>query len=255
MKWWRADRNECMSVDGGYRPGYEIAAENILEMIVEQELRPGDRLPTEMEIATYFGLSRSVTREAIKMLVALGRVSAQRGRGLFVGSGTAGHQVSMLSGHQFIPTRMEHVEQLLKFRSVQEEFAAREASRRATPPHLNLLGQALSDGEAALNTGDSKAWENSDTRFHVGIAEASGNQFILAALQSIREMQQQIAVLALHGNVGGSLEQAQRDHAGILEAITNGDPELAAARASEHIQRTIDGYRHEIEHLLVTAGA
>ena len=244
-----------MANESGYRPGYEIAAERILEMIIEQELRVGDRLPTEMEIAAHFGLSRSVTREAIKMLVAMGRISAQRGRGLFVGAGTPSHQQSLLAEHQFVPGRMEHVDQLLRFRSVQEEFAAREAAEKATPRDLKVLDQAIADGREAALAGDIKAWDDSDSRFHLGIAKASGNLFVCSALETVRQLQGQVVVLALHGGTGGSLDQAQRDHEEILAAIKIGDPELAATRANAHLRHTIDGYRGEIEHLLATARA
>ena len=61
-----------------YRPGYELVAEQILELIARSRLQPGDRMPTENEIAAQLGTSRTVVREAIKILSALGRVSAQK---------------------------------------------------------------------------------------------------------------------------------------------------------------------------------
>jgi GntR family transcriptional repressor for pyruvate dehydrogenase complex len=237
----------------GYRPGYELAAERILEMIVEQELRPGERLPTEQELADRFGLSRSVTREAIKILAAIGRVSAQRGRGLYVGAGTSGGQASLLTGHQFIPGRIDHVEQLLEFRLVQESFAAEEAARKATPPDINLLSRALEDCDRALESGDRELWEEADTRFHLGIAKASGNNFIRAALESVRQLQQQVVLLALHGGSGGSLEAAQREHVEILDAIRGGKPDAAADAARRHLRHTIDGYRDEIAEMIAPA--
>jgi GntR family transcriptional repressor for pyruvate dehydrogenase complex len=227
----------------GYRPGYELAAERILEMIVEQELRPGDRLPTEQELADRFGLSRSVTREAVKVLAAMGRVSAQRGRGLYVGSGTTAAQPNM-------PGRIEQVEQLLEFRMVQEVFAAEEAARKATPPDLNLLSAALGDCDRALAADDRALWEEGDTRFHLGIAKASGNNFVRAALESVRQLQQQVVLLALHGGSGGSLEAAQNEHAEILSAIRGGRPEEAADATRRHLRHTIDGYRDEIASII-----
>ena len=70
--------------NGEYRPGYERVAEQILEFIAESRLTPGDRLPTEIELAGRLGTSRAVVREAVKILSALGRVRAHKGRGLFV---------------------------------------------------------------------------------------------------------------------------------------------------------------------------
>ena len=67
-----------------YRPGYEIVAERILEFIAESRLVPGDRMPTENDLAQQLDTSRAVVREAVKILSALGRVRAHKGRGLFV---------------------------------------------------------------------------------------------------------------------------------------------------------------------------
>ena len=69
---------------GSYRPGYERVAEQILELIADSGLRPGDRMPTENDLAARVGTSRTVVREAVKILSAIGRVSVQKGRGLFV---------------------------------------------------------------------------------------------------------------------------------------------------------------------------
>src|SRR5579859_7732533 len=68
-----------------YRPQYERVAELIVEFITEQRLRPGDRLPTEQEFAEQFGVSRTIVRDAIKMLTPFGLVRPRRGSGIFVG--------------------------------------------------------------------------------------------------------------------------------------------------------------------------
>jgi GntR family transcriptional repressor for pyruvate dehydrogenase complex len=87
-----SDRAEAPSVadgagpgsSGAYRPRYELVAEEILQLIGELLLRPGDRMPTEKELAARLGTSRTVVRDAVKILSATGRVSAQKGRGLYV---------------------------------------------------------------------------------------------------------------------------------------------------------------------------
>ena len=86
-----SERAEAPSADdagpgasGVYRPRYELVAEEILQLIGELLLRPGDRMPTEKELAARLGTSRTVVRDAVKILSATGRVSAQKGRGLYV---------------------------------------------------------------------------------------------------------------------------------------------------------------------------
>ena len=74
---------------GAYRPGYELLAEQILRLIGELALAPGDRMPTEQNLAARLGASRTTVREAVKILSAIGRIRAQKGRGLYVADGRA----------------------------------------------------------------------------------------------------------------------------------------------------------------------
>ena len=117
---------------GAYRPRYEAVAEQILQLIGDLALRPGDRMPTEKELATRLATSRTVVRDAVKILSATGRVSAQKGRGLYVADGA-----SMLGatrwGGLFVPTNLDHIFMLFEFRRVQEMQASRLAARRASP--------------------------------------------------------------------------------------------------------------------------
>jgi len=238
--------------NGTYRPGYELAAERILELIVSRGMAPGDRLPTEQALAEQMGLSRSVTREAIKVLTAIGRVSAQRGRGLYVGAANAAPQSTLLSGHQFIPADPDQVEQLLKFRLVQEVAAAQDAALKATPPDLRVLREAIEDCDRALHSGDRDLWADADGRFHLGLAAASGNVFLRSAVQSARRLQEQVVVLGLRGGTGGSLRDAQVEHRAIYAAIVAGEPAEAGQAAARHIEHTVVGYRAGIAEVLAT---
>src|SRR3954470_16139886 len=67
-----------------YRPGYELVAERLLQHIAEQNLCPGDRLPTEQGLAELLGTTRNQMREAVKVLAAIGRLNVRRGAGIFV---------------------------------------------------------------------------------------------------------------------------------------------------------------------------
>ncbi|MGH6655318.1 MAG: FadR/GntR family transcriptional regulator, partial [Actinocrinis sp.] len=107
---------------GAYRPGYELIAEQILQLIAELKLEPGDRMPTEVELASQLGTSRTVVREAIKILSALGRVRAQKGRGLYVADDEGMLGPSRWGGF-FLPTDLDHVYMLFEFRRVQEVSA------------------------------------------------------------------------------------------------------------------------------------
>src|SRR5436305_8078273 len=124
-----------------YQPRYEQAAEQILQLIAELGLRPGDRMPTEVELAARMGTSRTVVREAVKILSAIGRVRAQKGRGLYVAD-DEGMLGSSRWGGFFLPTDLDHVYLLFEFRRVQETAASRLAATRATPAELRAIETA-----------------------------------------------------------------------------------------------------------------
>src|SRR5947209_10298331 len=111
---------------GSYRPGDERVAEQILELIAESGLRPGDRMPTENDLAARLGTSRTVVREAVKILSAIGRVSAQKGRGLYVAD-DEGMLGSARWGGFFLPTDLDPVYMIFEFRGDQEAAASRRA--------------------------------------------------------------------------------------------------------------------------------
>ena len=111
--------------------GVRRVAEEILELIARSRLRPGDRMPTENEIAGQLGTSRTVVREAIKILSALGRIRAQKGRGLYVADDDG--MLGMRWEGFFLPADLDHIYMLFEFRRVQESEASRLAATRATP--------------------------------------------------------------------------------------------------------------------------
>ena len=234
---------------GAYRPGYELIAEQILQLIAELRLRPGDRMPTEVELAARLGTSRTVVREAIKILSALGRVRAQKGRGLYVADDEGMLGPSRWGGF-FLPTDLDHVYMLFEFRRVQEVAASRLAATRATPPELRAIETAADLCRQAQNTGDSPLFTRGDDDFHLGIAAASHNQFLVAAVREARRLQSQSSTIGLHGSMGGHSQEAVEEHAAIYEAIRRGDAAAAAEAAALHLDKTLEDYRSEIQRRL-----
>jgi DNA-binding FadR family transcriptional regulator len=229
-----------------YRPGYELVAEQILQLIAELRLRAGDRMPTENELAARLGTSRTVVREAVKILSALGRVSVQKGRGLYVAD-DAGMLASARWSGFFLPTDLDHVYMLFEFRRVQEMTASRLAATRATPVELRSIEAAAETCRQGHLTGEAALFDRGDEDFHLGIATASHNQFLLAAVREARRLQHQSSTIGLHGTVGGHAAEAIGEHAAIYEAIRDGDPEAAAEAAALHLDNTLEDYRREIQ--------
>jgi GntR family transcriptional repressor for pyruvate dehydrogenase complex len=231
---------------GSYRPGYEVVAERILQLIAESRLRPGDRMPTENELAARLGTSRTVVREAVKILSALGRVRAQKGRGLYVADDGGMLGTARWEGF-FLPTDLDHIFMLFEFRRVQEMAASRLAATRATPAELRAIETAAETCRQGHLTGEAALFDRGDDDFHLGVATASHNPFLVAAVREARRLQRQSSTIGLHGTVGGHAAEAVDEHAAIYRAIRDGDPEVAAQAAAVHLDNTLQDYRREIQ--------
>lgn len=230
-----------------YKPAYRRVVDQLIGYIAEHGLRPGDRLPTEMELATELGASHRAVREAIKMLSAIGRVRPERGRGIFVGDDR-----SLLTGQRpvsFRPSDLTHISMLFEFRTIQERETARLAARRATPPDMKAVEAAVSDGRRAVASGNLPLFVESDEAFHHALAEASHNIFFIDAISHIRTLQGQVSFLEIGRNVSNA-DRAVKEHGLILEALRGGESRLAADRAGEHVQRSLQDYLEAIERRL-----
>jgi GntR family transcriptional regulator, transcriptional repressor for pyruvate dehydrogenase complex len=230
---------------GVYRPGYELVAEQILRLIGELALRPGDRMPTENDLAARLGTSRTVVREAVKILSATGRVSAQKGRGLYVADSE-----SMLGARQwggfFLPTNLDHIFMLFEFRRIQETQASRLAADRASPSELRVIEAAVQTCRNGYTSGNNAQFDQGDDAFHLGVAAASHNFFLVSAVREARMLQRQASVIGLRG-IGGRADAAVEEHDAIYRAIRDGEPEAAAQATSVHLDSTLEDYRREIQ--------
>ena len=239
-----AGAGDAAPTRGAYRPGYERVAEQILELIARSRLRPGDRMPTENEIAGQLGTSRTVVREAIKILSALGRVKAQKGRGLYVADDDG--MLGMRWEGFFLPTDLDHIYMLFEFRRVQESEASRLAATRATPVELRAIGAAAQMCREGHVTGQPELFRRGDDEFHLSIAAASHNPFLVAAVREARRLLMQSATIGLHGTLGGHAAEAVEEHAAIYQAVRDGEPAEAASAATVHLDNTLEDYRREI---------
>jgi DNA-binding FadR family transcriptional regulator len=227
-----------------YRPGYELVAEQLLNYIEEQKLRAGDRLPTEQGLAEILGASRNVTREAVKVLAAIGRLSVRRGAGIFVAESTGGLVDDQLS--HFRPTSMEHVLMLLDYRTVIESETARRAASLATPIEVRTVRECAQSSLEAARAADGYAFARADAAFHDAVGAAAHNVFLRASVANVRRFASQSDVLLFHGDVPGSLEVAAGQHLAIAEAVAAGEADLATQLMVEHIATTQSQFERKI---------
>jgi DNA-binding FadR family transcriptional regulator len=235
-----------------YRPGYELAAERLLQYIAQENLRPGDRLPTEQGLAEILGTTRNVTREAVKVLAAIGRLSVRRGAGIFVASG--GTLLGEDELAHFQPTDMEHVLMLLDYRRLIESENARRAASIANPIEVRAIRRAAEDSATVGGREDADGFAHADVEFHGAVAVAAHNVFLQSAAATVRRFAAQSDVLLFHGAAPGSLADAGKQHVVIAEAIADGDAERAAGLMAAHVETTRSQFERRIRDRLFNPG-
>ncbi|MFB0619177.1 FadR/GntR family transcriptional regulator [Streptomyces sp. AGS-58] len=206
------------------------AIEEIKTMIAEGRLEPGQRLPTERELAVLLGMSRSSTREAIRALTVLGVLEARHGSGIYVTALEAGDLLEtfgVVAGLSRGPRLVE----LLEVRRSLESTAAALAAARITDAQLAAVEQHL----AAMNaTEDPDEVLTHDLAFHREIALAAGNATMAAILDGLSSRTFRTRVRRGHQE-DGALARTRREHAVIHRALAARDPEAARAAAAIHV--------------------
>ncbi len=184
-------------------------------------------LPTERELATQLGVSRSVVREATKRLEQQGLLEIRQG----LGTRTVNrlHKPLNDSLHLLIPDEVERLRQLIEVRLMVEPGNARLAAERATPEQMKALRLAHQSLVAAQNATDAIT---ADMAFHRELASASGNQIAALLLHSLSDLLQ--ASLQL-GYDRVAPERAISEHQRILEAIERRDSAGAADATHQHL--------------------
>jgi GntR family transcriptional repressor for pyruvate dehydrogenase complex len=192
-------------------------------------LRPGDRLPPEGRLAEEFGISPVTLRSAIAILRGAGLLETQRGRG---GGTTVSAAPATWPVAGDVPTEAE-LRDLVDYRVVVEGGAAELAATRATADQLEFLGGLLGEMEGL---DDYDAWAESDTLFHLALADASGSRRLVTQVAEIRAEVYRIATL---GTVFRSVfELSDREHRAILRAVAACEPAAARAAMTEHVEST-----------------
>ena len=218
-------------------------AARIAQQIDSGALKAGDRLPTEQQFATAYGVSRTVVREAVHQLKSQGLVRSRQGSGVFV-TATPAHRAMAFDPK--VLESMNAVVQMVELRRVIEGEMAALAAVRATRSQVADLKRALAAIDTATDAGQLGVEE--DMAFHRAIGAATGNPQFLRLL-SILEAYLRDAMTVTKGYESMRADFMARvriEHRAILTAIAAGDAK-AARRAA--IQHHLDG-----EKRLITSG-
>ena len=227
----------------------ETVVEGFTQRILAGEWAPGARLPTESELQEQWGVSRSVVREAMKILASQGLVSVEQGRGTFVAqddTAALGRQIEWaLRRGGAMPVGASDIwDNLLDVRRVLELAAARRAAQHATESDVAAMRQAIAAMRARPD--DSAAHRQSELAFHRALAAATQNPLWVALLASFNDLLARYFDFSYFG-ADNALFTAD-EHAEILRAVESGDEDLAAEAMRLHLQsseRDLDEARRQ----------
>lgn len=220
-----------MTTPGRSTPLFRAIVDDISKEVVSGGVGPGDALPSERELSEQYGVSRTVVREAIKVLSEKRLVTVIRGKGV-VAAHPSPDTVTASLGVLFRLGRAtpHHLTELR--RGIEPEAAAL-AAMRATPEQLQRL--RLSAENYAHNSHHPERATELDLELHWTIAEATQNELIKAMLGSIQGLYRE--TMMSRGCRTGSKEKTVYYHYRIVDAIEQRDPEAARLFMLHHIDQ------------------
>jgi DNA-binding FadR family transcriptional regulator len=206
------------------------AIEKIKAMIVSGQLRAGDRLPKEADLAAELGLSRSSLREAVRALSLMNILDVRQGDGTYV---TSLEPTLLLEALSFIVDfhRDATVLELLQVRRILEPAATALATERATDAELEELGKLLDSLGPDPSADELVA---NDLEFHRRIVACSGNS-VLSSLVETMSAPTTRARVWRGLTQAGAWERTLAEHRAILHAMVLRDAEAARSWSTVHI--------------------
>jgi GntR family transcriptional repressor for pyruvate dehydrogenase complex len=201
----------------------ELIIEKMKELILDRKLGPGDRLPSERELALEFGVSRASIREAIKALTALGLLETRTGDGTYVRPNLGESVLEPLSWAVLLAEGVGP--DLAETREAIEPDIAGLAAERATASERKRLLETLDAMREAV--GNPPAFAKADLEFHLALAKAAHNQILLEVMNGLQRLL--FGLITSHVIEIEDQKRCLRKHVDVYEAVVARD----AAKARE----------------------
>lgn len=211
---------------------YEEIVEQIRGMITSGELKPGDKLPPERDMAEFLGVSRASVREALTALETVGILDIRPGEGTFVKRTSDSETFESLT--LLLSVEQTPEVQMMEVRRILETESAALAAKRATFADLQKIQASLLVMKSAESISDAV---DADVRFHFAIAEATKNSVLLRIMNTVADLMHH-TFRQDRENLYANPELGARvliEHEAILKAIQDQNPDEAWAKMLEHI--------------------
>ena len=207
---------------------YRVVAERIKELIRDERIAPGERLPSERELSTRLNLSRASLREALIALELGGEVEVRSGSGVYVSAPAEPPPAVDVGG----PGPFE----VLSARRLVEAEVCALAARMASDSAIDAILAAVIEMER--NHDNYSSNEQADRNFHLAIASATGNSAYVGMVEYLWSQRGRLwHKLKEHFQTEELRKETLKDHRRILAAIVAHDPAAARTAMRAHLER------------------
>ena len=218
---------------------HHLVIEALTEEIVRGSFPPGTALPTEPELAARFDVSRTVIREAVRILASKGLVVAKQGSGVWVQPPDTWDHLDplILANRLQVGQDVTVLDHLLEVRQMLEVEVAGLAAERRTEDDLHVLRDMVMRMREAVGAGRIDELSTLDPCFHQALFSASGNIVMRQMAWVAITLIQSAGTLQPGRRPKYGLppsEVSQRGHEAILAAVESGDPERARGEMLRH---------------------
>lgn len=201
-----------------YQPLREVVCETLREAIRKGVLQPGERL-MEIQLAEELGVSRTPVREAIRKLELEGYVVMMPRRGTYVAS-----------------LSIRDINEVFEIRTSLDSLASGLAAERITAEELERLERLLVSIGEYIDQNDMEKIVETDTEFHDLLYQASRNARLVGIIFNLRDQLTRFRTISMR--YPGRLQETLEEHRRLVEAIAQGDVELAQRAAEKHMERS-----------------
>ncbi|MCW8894163.1 MAG: FadR family transcriptional regulator [Deltaproteobacteria bacterium] len=208
-------------------------SEQIVKLIVDGKLNPGDKLPGERQLIDVLGVGRSSLREALNRLETLGYIEIRKRKGNYVKSIDATLQLDPLKG--LIQADLRKIVQLYELRRDLEQASAYNAALKRTTEDLKKIKETLI--AFRRQSGAARFSWSADQDFHLAIAQASQNFLRVHVISNIFEFSEEFLAPVIEevANQRDNQSIIAQQHEAIYQAIADQNAELAGKRMDEHL--------------------
>jgi len=209
--------------------------------LITKALKPGDKVPTEMELAHKFSVSRGMVREAAKILVALGVLEIRRGEGTYVVKNVSAPVMDPLIFHLLLTGGIP--DELLELREMLEIGILEIVLEKITDEDIGKMERTIErlQEDCRKKETDREILRKHDLDFHYAFANATHNALVIKIARTVWEM----FSASIEGSVNSRTEDAVRKHRMILEGLK----ERSLKKTKKAIYLSLEEWRKDLDRL------